>query len=281
MKRSVARLLVLLAVLFGGPLLQAQTTAVVSDDFESGSLNATVWNVAGNLGTGTAGVVVAGAPYHYVLSFNTTAGAVIRRGAYYQLPAFGADDVYVTHVDVQRTGSGQYFTIESGAKRPSHPSGETGANTTITSSVWALPMIIYNPANTGGDDPFATEGLRVRVATDNSFGVNDVWYLATGPLPIGEWHSLQLEYASGSLRLDVDGQPVLSLSGPQLKYKFDQADDWVYLLGDGGSHFYCTTNAFFDNVLLMHTRQIILSVVDTFGENKVPFQLGDALYNQF
>jgi len=71
------------------------------------------------------------------------------------------------------------------------------------------------------------------------------------------------------------------LSGSQVTYEFDQADDWAYLLGDGGSHFYCTTNAFFDNVLLMHTKQIILSLVDTFGESKVPFPLGDALYNQF
>ena len=273
-------LVLMMVVAMVGIPLTAQTSLILEEDFESGTLDPGVWAD----GTGATPVVALdGVDHGFVLNFLSSGGSQQILGTTYSLPTFEPDDVLLVSIDVRRNSDTSWFVVATAYDQP--PSGGTYGATSSVSAMWGLPFPDYHSGLPG--DPWyptasgAQQGFRVQVPSEPTSsppsGSKDD-HLAPYLLDQGEWYALQLEYTSEAFAFLANRQGLLNLDSSQLYYDFSQADDWLFLMGDGGTHSWQPTNLSVDNILILQTKRSVLAAVDSLG---IPFEVADTLYNTY
>jgi hypothetical protein len=264
---AMARWLIVVVLSCGAALASfGQTTLIISDGFETGTLDPALWAY----GTGALPSVAPDDVGHgFVLNFLSSGDAQQIRAALYALPAFAADDIFTASVEVRRNANECWFGVWTAYDQP--PTGYTYGMTPTLSAMWGLPYPDYFPG-LPGDPRYPTpsgdpQGFRVAVPSEPTptppSGSNDN-YLVPYALQPGQWYTLELRYTPDEFLFLVDEQEVFSLDASDLYYTFAQPDDWLFMLGDGGTHSWQPTNLSVDNVLLVLTKAVIVEIADAF-----------------
>ena len=252
----------------------AQTEVLVDEDFETGVLDPTVWNAWRNSGSNSLTISNEGGEHGYTATLVSTGPAMRMFGAYVLLPAFEPDDILLTQFNVRLNAAPTWFTSGYGKLLPGQ--GEGGEETPISSTVWHLP-VGFGYASGIGSDPHP-EGHYVSVAKSTNIGEPLDYYETGEKLTQGQWSAIRLLASTTEVETILDGTTILELDAAQMYYTFEQEDDWIFKISDGGTHNYELTNASFDNVLCVLTKESVLALYDEFG---LPFSAGDDLYLSF
>lgn len=265
----------------------AQTEHIIDEDFNTGSLDTSFWSdAAGPYPT----VIPDDAEHAFALLFLSSAGSQQIISTPYALPALGSDEVLSLSIDVRRNNDSCWFGLYTGYDQP--PDGWVYGSTPTLSSMWGIPFPDYHPG-IANDPLYPTasgdlQGFRVQVPSESTTrpgsGSKDD-YLGPYTLQPGQWHRLDLRYTSADFIFLVNHAELLSLDSSQLYYSFSQPDDWLFMLGDGGTNAFQPTNLSVDNILLIRTRVSVLAVMDAFDEES-PYDLlsvtrVDDWYNTF
>ena len=264
-------------------VILAQTEVLILDTFDTGILDLAVWGD----GTGAVPTVTFdGVEHGFVLDFVSSGGSQQILGTTYSLPAFESDDVLLLSIDVRRNTDSSCFVIATAYDQP--PGGGTYGATSAISAMWGLPFPDYH-AGLSGDPWFPTasgdqQGFRVQVPSEPTASPPDGDkddYLVPYLLSADEWYTLQLEYTPEMFSFLANQQALFGLDSSQLYYDFSQVDDWLFLMGDGGTHSWQPANLSVDNVALIRTKSAILAIANAFPQEDLRDPLSLARLNDW
>jgi dockerin type I repeat protein len=279
---AVCALVLLLIFVHAAVSAAFSTEVFIWETFELGTIDPTVWTFTRHQNTGSMLIVPEGEPYGLVLHIASPSNGLHMLGSLFVLPPFDDDDVLMLQMDVRRNSAAPYFSVAP-AKWPeiraSH--GEAGIPTTITSTAWAFPGLGYR-VGLYGDHVYPgegfTEGWYAGVVTTPTYQFPPFWHRSGTVAVPGSWYTIRYENTRSSYTAFVDGAPILVLDDTEIFYRFHQIDDWILMLGDGGTNTHEICDVSIDNIVLVHTKDIILDLFDTFGK---AFAELDDLFNQF
>jgi len=287
---GVVACLVLLAGMCGTAC--AQTTVILSDDFETGGLDTDTWDYLSVLQHSSwAGPYPDGPPIlpevrwdperqSHVLWFSSILLWDFQcLGAIYELPPFDPDDVLVMTGDASREGQrpAVYFAagVKVGMERPDIGIfGETSIPAAAGAYLPSATFMLNHDTNGVG---YEISAFRVIARPDRRTDPDPVGNRQLVDVPaeweLGAWHSLRVEHTTSTFSAYFDDRELATL---EVDNYFDTTMDWILILGDASSYF--SFVGAYDDITLLMTKRAVQDAVVRFG---IPYDEADALYNQY
>jgi hypothetical protein len=260
----------LFVLMFGGALLAGAHPAdaqivLLSDSFNTGTLNTRLWCYAEDSGGSSAATVdTVGAGHGDVLRFVVSPGMQQEIGSRYNLPILSTDlEALELTVQIRLNNAGSTFFIQPGEKVAQHAPGVSGCLTTAPTALRSIPWVDYQAAQE--DSPF--KGFRVGIAKPvGSDEPTFDQYTIPASLTVGRWYTLRLVYTKTSFAFYLDGAQLFQTG--KVYTAFSSVTDVLCVLGGGDSHGHAPCDVDFDN-LVLSVSNAFLSGGDVNGDGRV------------